>query len=398
MKKKKRKLKVRNWILLCICLILCLCVLLEISYTSWIFSGGPAALKYDSSEEVKLCYQKHHPLLSDCLFFMAEKNQEEFVKINSQQLRYIGTSPNNYIDLGERYEQDVYRGYSKTEEKDYKDFDNMSDCIAENLKCSLYYHQNDPILWRIIGVFEENQNYYVKLIRADSIGKFSWDSSSKEINEGLGINEWSESDLYHLLNTSAFYQKATGECMIKEQNFSAPCSFQNNGLSKQAQDFIQTSTWHLGSLNEELIKTKVVSDWVQKERENHEKLCTEGIYCTDTLERKSQLEAQIGLLSPSDVAYATSKKECYSTPISKWEPDCFKTNYLAELNSKIWLLNPYSSHDSNGYGLQWDQKAGVKSVFVDVAAEVYPVIYLKRTVKIVGGYGTKEKPYQISMK
>ena len=44
-------------------------------------------------------------------------------------------------------------------------------------------------LWRIIGVFGNN----VKLVRSETLGKLSWDSSDSAINNGYGINQWGES-------------------------------------------------------------------------------------------------------------------------------------------------------------------------------------------------------------
>ena len=62
------------------------------------------------------------------------------------ELRFIGADPNNYV---------TFNGTQK---------------------------------WRIIGVFDGK----LKLIQ-DSIGSFSWDSSSKDVNNGWGINQWGPS-------------------------------------------------------------------------------------------------------------------------------------------------------------------------------------------------------------
>ena len=186
--KKRRKLKKRNFTLLIISLVIFLCLLLEVGYTIWILNGGPLI---PSSEEVKMCYQKHHLLFSDCLYSIAYEN-ENLVKTSDNNIRYVGDNPNNYLDLGEKYQTIIYRGYSLNNENDYKDFTNMSDCLNENRKCILKYHENDPILWRIIGVIQIEGVSYVKIIRDDTIGKYSWDSSNNDVNSGYGINEWNK--------------------------------------------------------------------------------------------------------------------------------------------------------------------------------------------------------------
>ena len=69
-----------------------------------------------------------------------------------------------------------------------------------------YLKFNDEI-WRIIGVFNvynvETNKYenLVKIVRNDSLGNYSWDSSASTTNSGYGVNEWSQADLMTELNT-----------------------------------------------------------------------------------------------------------------------------------------------------------------------------------------------------
>ena len=126
--KKKRKLKKRNCTLLIIGLIIFLCLLLEIGYTFWIFSGGPLI---PSSEEVKKCFKEKHRLLSDCLYSIASSS-DSLIKSEDNNLRYIGSGPNNYLDLGEKYQSIIYRGYSLTNENDYKEKYHIIDDNSES--------------------------------------------------------------------------------------------------------------------------------------------------------------------------------------------------------------------------------------------------------------------------
>ena len=68
-------------------------------------------------------------------------------------------------------------------------------------------------LWRIIGVFGDN----VKLIRKDSLGDLSWDSSESSVNNGYGVNEWSQADLKNYLNTM-YYGGTTVTCYGRYNN------------------------------------------------------------------------------------------------------------------------------------------------------------------------------------
>ena len=103
------------------------------------------------------------PTLSD---YIAEldltENGLEIDETADKNIRYVGASPKNYLKF------------------------------------------NDEI-WRIIGVFNnvttideqgnEKTESLVKIIRNDSLGDYSWDSSISTINSGNGINEWSQADL-----------------------------------------------------------------------------------------------------------------------------------------------------------------------------------------------------------
>ena len=59
----------------------------------------------------------------------------------------------------------------------------------------------------------------MKIVRNDSLGNYSWDSSESAINSGYGINEWSNSKIKTELNTDYINtNKTSGE--TKWYNFS----------------------------------------------------------------------------------------------------------------------------------------------------------------------------------
>ena len=148
-------------------------------------SWGPKITNITNSKTRCNIYFKEASVIGTEL--LEQKEKEEQLKENPQlmyddtadrNLRYVSRTPNNYIDIGDR----------------------TSD--------------GQPILWRIIGVMKnvtslddgsEKQEDLIKIIRADSIGSYSWDTSASEVNKGDGINEWSQADLMKLLNPESVY-------------------------------------------------------------------------------------------------------------------------------------------------------------------------------------------------
>ena len=107
------------------------------------------------------------------------KNNEEYIYKFSLDYQYL---LEHIIALYSSEETRISNGLKK---------DNRPD---QNIR----YYGSDPNnyvkfnneLWRIIGVFGNN----VKLVRSESLGDLSWDSSESSVNGGFGVNEWSQAD------------------------------------------------------------------------------------------------------------------------------------------------------------------------------------------------------------
>lgn len=393
--KTKCRLKKRNLCLLIIGFLLLICLLIDLFYFEWLNTGGPLN-SLEMSDEVKMCLKKHHSFLKDCLYFLDDKEndlkQDEFAN-----LHYVGASPNNYLDLGEKYDKVIYRGTSKDDNTIYKDFLDMTSCLNENLICRIVHNEGDAILWRIVGVFNINDESLVKVVRDESIGEYSWDSSAEEINGGYGVNEWSESDLYNLLNNQGYNNKTISSCMIDKNNQEKECDFTTLGLSEVAKDKAYQTMWATAALDEDLFNQGLIGDWANKEKGESLKICEENPLCNDLVSRTNQTEAYIGLLTPSDYGYATSLDSCYTIPFKTWNNNensqCYQDNWLMNNSGRTWLLNPLSFTTSAAYGLTYQKSGGFSETFASVAANIYPSMYLKPTLKIKEGFGTKEKPY-----
>ena len=104
-------------------------------------------------------------------------------------------------------------------------------------------------LWRIIGVFDVKSSASgqaekrVKLIRDDSLGNYSWDSSTSGVNNGYGVNEWSQANIMTTLNSGAYWNRTSGTCYNGSNNNTTSCNFSSNGLTSDAKNLIENAVW-----------------------------------------------------------------------------------------------------------------------------------------------------------
>ena len=107
--------------------------------------------------------------------------------------------------------------------------------------------------WRIIGAFNNvddgtgKKETRLKIIRNESIGDYSWDSSASTVNSGWGVNDWSQADLMTELNT-LYYNSTSGICYNGSNNASTTCDFTSTGLDSTARSMIDNAVYYLGSI------------------------------------------------------------------------------------------------------------------------------------------------------
>ena len=279
-------------------------------------------------------------------------------------IRYYGASPNNYIYFN----------------------------------CDSYPSTNCE-LWRIIGVFDGK----IKLIRNESIGKYSWDTSASSVNSGYGINEWNQADLMKLLNPghesesvggSLYYNSRSGTCYNSNNNATKSCNFTSTGIKNDTtRNMIAETTWNLGGWNS--------SDIFSNEMYEKERGTTTVSNPRDGITRATTWTGKIALPYPSDYGYATDLSKCsqtlynydsntdsYACRSNDWMYSIFKTN------SYNWLLTPLSGVAYGAFGVS---SAGpVRSYSVYYAFGVAPVLYLGSDQDIVAGDGLQSNPYQLA--
>ena len=265
--------------------------------------------------------------------------------------------------------------------------DNTSD---ENIR----YYGSDPNnyvrfnneLWRIIGVFGDN----VKLIRSEKLGDLSWDSSEKSVNYGLGVNEWSQSDLQVYLNTM-YYGGTTVTCFGDWNNTTTTCP--TGTIDETSKSLIDYHIWNTGAI--ESTKRTDTLAFYSAERGTKGKICSSGNNCNDTVTRKTEWTGYIGLPYVTDWAYASSESVCETNMQTKDDSNVYicKNNNWMQRNTLAWYLSPGAS------GLfansAWYVGGGGYADHGNAATSdaVVPSIYLKSNVLIESGTGTSSDPY-----
>ena len=281
-----------------------------------------------------------------------------------QNIRYYGSNPNNYVSFNNE-------------------------------------------LWRIIGVFGNN----VKLVRSEKLGNLSWDSSESSVNNGWGVNEWSQSDLKNYLNTM-YYGGAEVTCYGGRNNTTTTCP--TNKLDDASKSLIDNHTWNTGAIdgtdttivNQETFALNTVPFYNAERGNVTGKICSSGIACNDTVERTTEWTGYIGLPYATDYAYASSESDC-ETNMNAGDIDfdnqifnmtCKKNNWMhhgttSDIEDATWFMSPVAFP---GYANDvWDVFGVGFTDFLYAAnpLSAFPTIYLKSNILIESGKGTSSNPY-----
>ena len=260
-------------------------------------------------------------------------NGLEIDDTDDHNLRYVGATPNNYLS-----------------------FNNET--------------------WRIIGIFNVYSNdtqkneKLVKIIRNESLGNYSWDTSDSSINYGLGINEWSQADLMTELNTDYLDTNKTNGKNIKSGYI----------------DKIANVRWNLGGVS---FGESAINTYNQERGTTHVSNPSDGITRTNTWNGK------IALVYPSDYGYASTDTDCRSNLhfYANSVYSCKNNNWMFNSTNQ-WTLSPESGYASNVFDVFSDGDVSTGSA--RSTNGVRPALFLKSDVLITGGTGESiEKAYVI---
>ena len=253
-------------------------------------------------------------------------------------------------------------------------------------------------LWRIIGVFpteDESGNIEnrVKIIRDESIGKYSWDnkpSGTGSSTSSYGSNDWSDSTLQIILNSGAYYNRTTGNCPSGSNGATKACDFSTTGLTEEAKRMISDAKWYLGGTSSFTSASNgLASHWYSYERGT-------DVYSG----RPTSFIGEVGLMYPSDYGYATSggsttnRESCLAKELYNWDSssysDCKNNDWLFN-GSTQWTMAPNSGYSDGVFGVYSTGSVYNNSAYSPTA--VRPVLALESTVGITGGTGTESDPY-----
>ena len=273
--------------------------------------------------------------------------------------------------------------------------DNTED---ENIR----YYGSDPNnyvrfnneLWRIIGVFGNN----VKLVRKDSLGNLSWDSSESSVNSGYGVNEWSQSDLKNYLNTM-YYGGTTVTCYGGQNNKTTTCP--TNTIDEISKSLIDKHTWNTGAPNFSKLynSTTQSSNTVELYKAErgtvNGKICSSGTYCNDTVTRTTEWTGYIALPYITDYAYASSENDCNTKIDHSSTYKCKNNNWMSK-NIWYWTLSPFANPGVSRLVWLVNGDGIVSYLNAMSGGAVFPAIYLKSNILIESGKGTSSDPYILS--
>ena len=267
--------------------------------------------------------------------------------------------------------------------------------IDNTSEANIRYYGSDPNnyvsfnneLWRIIGVFGNN----VKLVRSETLGKLSWDSSEPmKVNGGRGVNEWSQSDLKNYLNTMYYGGDTTITCYGSAYNGTTTCP--TGTIDETSKSLIDNHTWNTGALNYHKYSHDPVEFYKAERGTTNGKICSRREMCNDTVTRTTEWTGYVGLPYVTDWAYASSESVC-ETNMQKICKNNNWMHYGSKESDATWYLSPNAN---TSYACYVSYISGAGGYFFDYASLAYaffPAIYLKSNVLIESGNGSESNPY-----
>ena len=322
-------------------------------------------------------FETKKPSLTETITTATSSNPSMFASDDADKnVRYIGANPSNYV---------------------YFNCSDYSNPTADTCE-----------LWRIIGVFNNvtksdgSKENLVKIIRDESIGNYSWDSSDSSVNSGYGVNDWTDADAMKLLNPgydsvsvggSLYYNAKSGTCYNGSKNATTSCDFTSTGLKNDTtRNAIETVVWNLGGSS--TYNDVTPSMFYERERGT-----------TVYTGRPTTWTGKVGLMYPSDYGYATSggttkdRATCLAKELYNWDSsdfsDCKGNDYLYNSSLYQWTLAPYSAYARGVFRVSRD--GYVYDYSADSSGAVRPVLFLKSSILLDKGTGESSNPYTLKI-
>ena len=365
---------------------------------------GIALTNLTKRTKCNVYFETKKPSLTETITTAMSSNPSMFASDDpDKNIRFIGANPNNYV---------------------YFNCSDYANPTADTCE-----------LWRIIGVFNNvtksdgSKENLVKIIRADSLGNYSWDYKKKGVGtstEDYGSNDWTDSQLMMMLNPTSYlksgytnssdiissgnqqlyskmgsYYNGTKGCkptaVASGASFSCTeVDFTSTGLKNDTtRNAIEEVVWNLGGTSD----FTSASNGLASHFYGYERGTT--VYTG----RPTTWTGKIGLMYPSDYGYATSggttkdRAACLAKELLNWDSsdfsDCKGNDYLFDANNFQWTLAPSSADASNVFYVDGDGYVNDSYAYLTVA--VRPALFLKSNIQVDKGTGAKSDPYQLKM-
>ena len=246
-------------------------------------------------------------------------------------------------------------------------------------------------LWRIIGIMNNiedksgSKSDRIKIIYSNYDFESVWDIN-KPYEE---INIWENSSLYKTLSSinGAYWKNSLGLCPNNEQ-----CDMTGRGLTEESKKYIVQATWNTSGIKD--YKNVLSKDLYVDER---------------TIKNESgyhqTVSANVGLMYPSDYAYASASNKCLDIKIGDWDSECYDSNWLVKGNlndssyERPWTISHYLDSVTDVVSIGGEALCnGETDKSAYCTHYVRPVVYLVDDVIIKSGEGTEQDPWIIEIK
>ena len=277
-----------------------------------------------------------------------------------------------------------------------------SDKVVKN------YVSFDGDVWRIIGIVDGK----VKLVKNDSIGTYSWDSSASDMNNGYGYNIWetiegqtkadgtTKADLNILLNEGYYGGTYPSTCYAGQNNTTIECPTEYINLALKSM-VDENAIWYLGGQE---YSSPNVSPYGLPTLTSYENERGTAVYSEYTDIAKTKWTGPVALTSLSDYGYASTDSECRiniraglidnNGTINYDNSKCKNNNWLFKSNN-YWTISPNLINSNVIFRIV---NKGVGSYYYSYSPHViYPSVYLKSNVVIKSGTGTSADPYILKL-
>ena len=179
-------------------------------------------------------------------------------------------------------------------------------------------------------------------------------------------------------------------------NSVSECDFSSIGFNSDSKKLISESLWYLGGKYEEA--GLYADDYYNFERGTTVYECsTDDGACP----RATNWTGMVGVMYPSDYAYATDLEKClvpgYNSEGNDYRiSNCTTNNWLYESLGVSRFLSPNSGTTSSTFVMS--NLGHITYSHAHYAFNIRPTIYLKSNVILIDGAGSKSNPYKIMLR